>query len=225
MMSGTLQRCVAALEHIQRASFLTTRTTRLNNQIQNLPIARMASSPATTDLCDHYMESPGRLLVVEPGKFKDFGGMKAFSGKIETIRCFESNPLVRKTLGEEGDQRVLVVDGGGSQRVAIMGDQLASLAQQNNWSGLVVNGCIRDSAVVRTIPVGVKALNTHPLKSAKSHLGERGSAVSFAGVEFVPGHYLYADEVRSSFATSEQINNPRLTHLLRRTESLSQKRH
>jgi regulator of ribonuclease activity A len=154
-----------------------------------------SQSQATADLCDKYVTSPSRLTVAQPGLFKDFGGMTAFSGPIETIRCFESNPLVRKTLNEPGNGRVLVADGGGSHRVAILGDELASLARNNGWSGLIINGCIRDSQIIRGIPVGVKALNTHPLKSIKTHEGERGCVVAFAGVEFVPGHWVYADAV------------------------------
>ena len=150
--------------------------------------------PATADLCDKYVNSPSRLMVATPGYFKDFGGIKKFSGKIETVKCFESNPAVRTTLGEDGQGRVLVVDGAASQRVALCGDMLAQMAADNGWSGLIINGCIRDSAVIAKIPVGVKAMNTHPLKSAKTHPGERGCTVAFAGVEFVPGMYVYADE-------------------------------
>lgn len=88
----------------------------------------------------------------------------------------------------------MVVDGGGSTRVAILGDELASLAAKNNWAGLIMNGCIRDSKAISKIPVGVKALGTHPLKSIKTHEGELGCRVAFAGIEFVPGHYVYSDE-------------------------------
>jgi regulator of ribonuclease activity A len=160
----------------------------MSKQISNL------IPPATADLCDEYVTSPSRLAVAEPGYLKDYGGVKSFFGPIETIKCFESNPLVRQTLGEPGEGRVLVVDGGGSKRVAILGDELTKMAQKNNWSGIVVNGCIRDSKIIGTISIGVKAWGTHPLKSAKTHMGERGRDVTFAGVEFVPGHYLYADE-------------------------------
>ena len=150
--------------------------------------------PGTADLCDKYMESPSRLMVATPGYFKDFGGIRKFSGKVETVKCFESNPMVRSTLGEPGDGRVLVVDGAASQRVALCGDLLAQMASDNGWSGLIINGCIRDSAVIAQIPIGVKAINTHPIKSAKTHPGERGCTVAFAGVEFVPGMFVYADE-------------------------------
>ena len=176
----------------------------------NYPGGRWLSL-ATADLCDKYVESPGRVMVAQPGSLKDYGGVVSFSGRIETVRCFESNPLVRQTVESPGQDRVLVVDGGASMRVAVFGDQLASLAFQNNWAGVIVNGCIRDSAVVGTIPVGVKALGTNPLKSAKTHLGERGCTVAFAGVEFVPGHYVYADAVRRKM---NEGTNPGCTHLL-----------
>lgn len=97
----------------------------------------------------------------------------------------------------EGDNRVLVVDGGGSKRVAILGDQITQLAVQNQWAGVIVNGCIRDSAIIADMDIGVKALGTHPVKSIKTYPGERGVAVNFGGVEFVRGHWVYADEVRS----------------------------
>ncbi len=92
---------------------------------------------------------------------------------------------------------MLVVDGGGSKRVAILGDQITQLAVQNQWAGVIVNGCIRDSAIIADMDIGVKALGTHPVKSIKTYPGERGVAVNFGGVEFVRGHWIYADEVRA----------------------------
>eukprot|EP00568_Trieres_chinensis_P001270 CAMPEP_0183309542 /NCGR_PEP_ID=MMETSP0160_2-20130417/25405_1 /TAXON_ID=2839 ORGANISM="Odontella Sinensis, Strain Grunow 1884" /NCGR_SAMPLE_ID=MMETSP0160_2 /ASSEMBLY_ACC=CAM_ASM_000250 /LENGTH=176 /DNA_ID=CAMNT_0025473587 /DNA_START=130 /DNA_END=660 /DNA_ORIENTATION=- len=153
-----------------------------------------SSSPATADLCDEHVLSPTRLAVGQPGIFSDYGAVKRFHGRIETVRCFESNPLVRKTLSEPGQGRVLVVDGGESMRCAILGDLLAGMAHENGWAGVVVNGCIRDSSAIANIEVGVKARGTHPLKSIKTHMGERGVTVAFAGLEFNPGYWLYADE-------------------------------
>uniref|UniRef100_A0A7S4QRK3 4-hydroxy-4-methyl-2-oxoglutarate aldolase n=1 Tax=Ditylum brightwellii TaxID=49249 RepID=A0A7S4QRK3_9STRA len=160
-----------------------------------------SSSPppiiATADLCDDFITSPDRLSVVNPSpRFYNYGRITSFFGKIYTIRCFESNPLVRKTLSQPGNGQVLVVDGGASQRVAILGDELAKLAHDNNWAGVIINGCIRDSKAIGMMDVGVKALGTHPLKSIKNHEGEGGVIVSFSGVEFVHGHWLYSDEVR-----------------------------
>ena len=144
---------------------------------------------ATAELCDDHSDT---LQVAEPG-FHDMGGRIAFSGAITTVKAFEDNSLVRQALEEAGDGRVLVVDGGGSRRCAMVGDQLAELARRNGWSGILVNGCIRDSAVISGIDVGVKALGTNPLKSVKRNEGQRDVAVRFAGVTFVPGHILYAD--------------------------------
>jgi regulator of ribonuclease activity A len=139
------------------------------------------------------MQSPARLQIVLPNLLTSFGLKKSFHGKIQTVKCFESNPLVRETLSSPGDGDVLVVDGGGSPRCAIMGDMLATFAVTNGWSGVVVNGYIRDSMIINNLDVGVKALGTHPLKSLKDYRGEHNIRVSFGGVEFVPGHYLYSD--------------------------------
>ncbi len=110
------------------------------------------------------------------------------------MRCFESNPAVRSVLSTPGLGRVLVVDGGGSRRCALLGDEIAKLAASNSWSGVIVNGCVRDSAIVNGLDVGVMAIGTHPVKSIKIHLGEVGVAVNFGGVEFVPGWWVYTDE-------------------------------
>ncbi|KAL9189126.1 hypothetical protein ACHAXT_011616 [Thalassiosira profunda] len=160
--------------------------------------ARMSSSaasiPSLADLCDDHVHSPQRLSVVEPCLFSSYGKKPRFHGKIETVRCFESNPVVRTVLSSPGENRVLVVDGGGSKRVAILGDQIAKLAVDNSWAGVVVNGCLRDSAIINELDIGVKALGTHPVKSLKTYPGEKGVAVNFGGVEFVPGQWLYSDE-------------------------------
>jgi regulator of ribonuclease activity A len=145
---------------------------------------------ATTDLCDEFGDG---VRVAQP-LFRDYGGASSFRGPVSTVRVFEDNVLVRGALEEDGRGRVLVVDGGGSTRCALVGDQLAALAHENGWAGIVVNGCIRDSAEISSIPVGVKALNTLPRRSAKEGTGERDVPVGFAGVELFPGEYLYADE-------------------------------
>lgn len=109
------------------------------------------------------------------------------------MRCIEDNSLVRVALEGPGNGAVLVVDGGGSLRCALLGDQLGTLAMENGWSGVIVNGCVRDSADLGTMDLGVKALATHPRKSVKRGEGERDVAVSFLGVEFSPGAMVYAD--------------------------------
>lgn len=144
----------------------------------------------TTDLCDQYADV---VQIAEP-LFGDFGGLIAFAGPIVTLKVFEDNSLVRAALEEPGRGRVLVVDGGGSLRCALLGDQLAALAEANDWAGIVVSGCIRDSAAIAELDIGVKALAIYPLKSVKRGVGERDIPVRFAGVNFIPGHHLYADE-------------------------------
>ena len=145
---------------------------------------------ATADLYDEYGE---KLQVVQPC-FNDYGGRKIFHGSIVTVRVFEDNTLVRAALEENGEGKVLVVDGGESMRCALAGDMLAQLGKDNGWSGIIISGCIRDSAVIATIDIGVKALATNPRKSVKKGAGDRDIPVTFAGVTFNPGHYLYADQ-------------------------------
>ena len=145
-------------------------------------------SVATTDLSDAHPD----VQVAEP-IFRDFGGRRAFHGPMTTLKLFEDNALVRTALEGPGNGRVLVIDGGGSMRCALLGDQLAELAVRHEWSGVVVFGCIRDSEAIGRLPLGVKALATHPLKSIKRGEGQRDLPVRFAGVTFRPGAWLYAD--------------------------------
>ncbi|MDR2244757.1 MAG: ribonuclease E activity regulator RraA [Burkholderiales bacterium] len=147
----------------------------------------------TTDLCDQFENVPDVSLQVVAPMFKCFGKKRAFSGKIVTLKIFEDNSLVREALNENGDGQVLVVDGGGSMRCALLGDQLGILAEKNGWQGVVVYGCIRDSADIDQLDIGVRALDTHPKKSVKKGIGEKNSVVNFGGVTFTPGHWLCAD--------------------------------
>lgn len=142
----------------------------------------------TTDLCDAHAD----VQVAEP-LLRHFGGAQRFAGPIRTLKLFEDNSLVRSTLETPGEGHILVVDGGGSLRCALVGDQLGALAEQNGWAGLVVNGCVRDIAELEQLPVGVLALAAHPRRSEKRGAGERDVVVRFAGVVFKPGQYLYAD--------------------------------
>ena len=143
---------------------------------------------ATTDLSDEAPEA----VVTEP-VFSGFGGEESFAGPIETVKVFEDNVLVKATLQTPGEGRVLVVDGGGSLRCALVGDVLAQIAIDNEWAGIVVYGCVRDTAVTRTMPIGIKALAAHPKRSEKHGAGQRGIEVGFAGARFRPGAWLYAD--------------------------------
>lgn len=144
----------------------------------------------TADLCDAHED---KVRVLTP-MLRSYGGLPSFSGPIVTLKVFEDNSLVRSTLESPGQGQVLVVDGGGSMRCALVGDQLAVLAVNNGWAGMVVFGCIRDAKAIGTMNVGVFALGTHPRKSVKKGIGESGLTVSFGGVDFHPGHCLYADE-------------------------------
>lgn len=143
----------------------------------------------TADLCDDHADE---LQIAEP-LFCDYGGLVAFCGPIATVKAFEDNSQVRIALETPGRGRVLVVDGGGSRRCAMVGDQLALLARNNDWNGIVMYGCIRDAKDIAEIPIGLKALATHPLKSQKRNEGQRDIPVRFAGVDFIPGHHLYGD--------------------------------
>lgn len=145
----------------------------------------------TTDLCDEY---PDKISVANPNSFRDYGGKKSFSGMIQTVKCFENNPLVRKSIERNGNGKVLVVDGCGSMNCALLGDMLAEIAIKNKWNGIVINGCIRDSAAIGKLHIGVKALNTNPMKSGKKNEGDENVDVNFTGINFVPGEFIYCDE-------------------------------
>lgn len=144
----------------------------------------------TTDLCDAH---DGTVRVVEP-MFSSFGGRPAFFGRIATLKLFEDNSLVRTALESFGEGRVLVIDGGGSLRRALVGDQLAALGVKNGWAGIIVYGCIRDSRAIGEMGIGVFAIDTHPMKTVKRNVGEADIPVNFGGVTFTPGEWLYADE-------------------------------
>jgi regulator of ribonuclease activity A len=150
------------------------------------------SNFSTANLCDRHAEG-GHIQIAEP-VFRAYGATPAFSGPIVTLKVFEDNVLLRETLEQKSEGGVLVVDGGGSHRCALFGENLARLAIANGWSGAVIYGCIRDSAVISTLPIGVHALHTHPMKSRKHGHGERDVLVTFAKVNFRTGGYLYADE-------------------------------
>ncbi len=146
-------------------------------------------SLSVPDLCDEFHD---QLDVLEP-IFRDFGGKERFSGEVVTVKCFEDNSLVKATLAEPGEGRVLVVDGGGSLRCALLGDLLAGMGVDNGWSGVVVNGCVRDVEITRTMPIGIRALSPYPVRSEKRGEGQRDASVWFAGVNIHPGSHLYAD--------------------------------
>ncbi len=144
---------------------------------------------STPDLCDAH---PELVQVVEP-MFINYGGRERFGGQMVTVKCFEDNSLVRELVAEEGRGKVLVVDAGGSMRRACLGDMLAEKACANGWEGIIMYGCIRDVDAISGLELGVQALGTHPMKTDKKGIGEKNLAVTFGGVTFRPGEYLYAD--------------------------------
>ena len=144
----------------------------------------------TADLCDA-READVRVLDLP---LRDYGGRVAFSGPVSTIRALEDNSRVREAVAEPGQGRVLVVDGGGSTRRSMLGDNLAAMAAKNGWSGVVVHGVIRDTQAIGELALGVKALGTCPRKTDKLGQGLRDVALQFGGVSIAPGDWLYADE-------------------------------
>lgn len=144
----------------------------------------------TADLCDDFSDN---LQVVTP-MFQSFGAHKRFSGTTQTVKIFEDNVLVREMLSEKVDNDVLVIDGGGSLRCALLGDMLAEMGYKNGWSGVVIYGCIRDSSDINSMPIGVPAIQTNPLKSITKGWGDKNIPVTFAGATFNPSEYLYADQ-------------------------------
>ena len=145
----------------------------------------------TANLCDNYSDIDF-FQIAEP-TLKTYGAKIAFSGQITTLKVFEDNVLVKSTLEEKVTNRVLVIDGGGSHRCALLGDHMAELACTNGWQGIIVYGCIRDSEIINQLPIGIRALHTHPLKSSNKGIGEKDVLITFAGVNFKQDHYLYAD--------------------------------
>jgi regulator of ribonuclease activity A len=127
-------------------------------------------------------------------QFRQFGGISEFAGPIATVRCFQDNALLKSVLSEPGDGRVLVVDGGGSLHTALVGDVIADLGRTNGWSGLIINGAVRDAATLRTLRIGIKALGTNPRKSEKTGAGQRDLVICFGGVDFCPGDLAFSDD-------------------------------
>jgi regulator of ribonuclease activity A len=144
-------------------------------------------APATADVLDQQPDAQVCLL-----ELRSFAA-PAFSGRAATVRCFEDNVLLERQLTERGDGRVLVVDGGGSRRCALLGDRIATLARDNGWAGLVVAGCIRDSETVGRLDIGIRALGTNPRRSGKTGDGETGVPVELGEAVFRPGDLVVAD--------------------------------
>lgn len=149
---------------------------------------------ATCDLCDAHEGRLGAGLRVLPPMLRDFGGVARFAGEVLTLKCPEDNSRVREAVATPGRQRVLVVDGGGLVRRALVGGNLASQAARNGWAGIVVDGAVRDLAELRASGIGVKALALVPLRTEKRGEGQQGVPVQVQGVDVRTGDWLYADE-------------------------------
>lgn len=141
------------------------------------------------DLCDQHFD---QLSVMEP-IFQSYGKATIFSGQAVTVKCFEDNSLVKELAGTPGEGRILVIDGGGSTRRALLGDMIAENAVNNGWAGFVIYGAIRDVATINTLNLGVKAITACPVKTEKRGLGDAGIDLHFAGVSIAEGDYIYAD--------------------------------
>lgn len=144
----------------------------------------------TADLSDEFANQ----LQVADNIFKHYGKIKKFYGEIVTVKVFEDNVLVKAELEKDGSGKVLVVDGGGSMRCALLGDNVAALIEKNNWNGVLIYGCIRDSEDINQMNVGIKAIGTHPFKSIKKGQGDIHITLHFAGIYFKPKHFIYADD-------------------------------
>ena len=142
----------------------------------------------TPDLCDAYP-----LVRVLTAMFKNFGGRKSFGGQVVTVKCFEDNSRVKELLATEGKGKVLVVDGGGSLRCALLGDMIGESAVKYGWEGVIIYGCVRDVDALAQLDLGVQALAAMPLKSVRKGIGEVGLSLSFGGVIIENGEYIYAD--------------------------------
>ena len=143
--------------------------------------------------CALYDRFEKTARVADP-VFRDFGQRRRFSGEAVTVKCFEDNSRVKETLGTPGQGKVLVVDGGGSLRAALMGDLIAKDAVKNGWEGVVIHGCVRDAAVLATLDLGIKALAAIPRKTVRNGEGQKDLPVTLAGIRIAPGDLVFADE-------------------------------
>jgi len=146
------------------------------------------TKPNTADICDQH-----DVLIADP-IFNSYGGNSSFFGKIRTVIAVNDNSFVKQLLEEKVNGHVMVIDGKGSTKCALLGDNLAEKAFKNGWSGFIINGCIRDSAIINKICIGIKALNTVPNKSTNNNVGKYGKDIIIASVTFKEGEYVYSDE-------------------------------
>lgn len=157
------------------------------------------------DLCDEHADL---VRVLDP-VFRDFGGESLFWGQAVTVRCYEDNSRVRELVSEPGTGKVLVVDGGGLLRCALMGDMLAEKALENGWEGIVIHGAVRDAGTLGELALGIKALAACPIRSEKRGEGVVDVPVTFAGVTIYPGDYIYSD-LNGVLVSREPLSHPQL---------------
>ena len=144
----------------------------------------------TADLCDHHGDA---VRVLQP-VFQDFGGRPAFNGVAVTVKCFEDNSRIKELAATPGRGKVMVVDAGGSLRCALLGDLIAADAVKNGWEGIVIDGCVRDCAALRELPIGIRALAATPRRSTRRNEGQTGLEIHIGGVVCRNGDRVYADE-------------------------------
>lgn len=147
----------------------------------------------TKSTCDLFDQFDERARVIG-SIFKDFGGRSAFSGSAVTVRCFEDNSRIKEIAQTDGVGKILVVDGDGSSRVALLGDMIATTAVRAGWEGMIIYGCVRDTVALRKIDLGIKALGTTPRKSVRKGAGDLNIPVKIADVWIKPGDCIYADD-------------------------------
>jgi regulator of ribonuclease activity A len=156
---------------------------------------------STSDLCDAF---PDVIDVLEP-MFINFGGLHSFGGSIKTVKCFENNELIRDILSQDGNGQVLLIDGGGSTRRALIDIELAELAVENNWQGIIVYGAVRHVDELEDIELGIQAIASIPVAADSEGAGEDEVGVNFAGVSFFDGDYVYADSTGIILSAEELI--------------------
>lgn len=158
------------------------------------PASSVPAAFATCDLCDAHKGDTSGAFRVLPPVFQSYGGIAKFSGSVVTVKCFEDNSLVKAAVESPGEARVLVVDGGGSLRRALLGGNLGLAAAKNGWAGVVIDGCVRDAAELARCRAGIRALALMPLPTERRQEGQRDIPVQLQGVRIYPGDWLYADE-------------------------------
>jgi regulator of ribonuclease activity A len=161
----------------------------------------------TADICDEN----DNIQIGDP-IFKSYGQNKKFCGMIRTVIAVEDNSYVKKLVEEKVDGDVMVIEGKASIKCALLGDNLTMKAFENGWSGFIINGCIRDSEIINNIPIGIKAINTMPIKSQKNDIGEYGKVLNFASIDFREGEYVYSDSDGIIVLKDQLVNEEKLTN-------------